>query len=160
MPGVLPPEAVFARDFAVVRGIDDNGVLEQPIAFQQRQEVSDDLVQKIDAGEVGCPRLHHLIMPDLVGSESLDGPHGHRVSHAVSFLADTRRRYPGRPVALEKAPWGREREVRSAERGVEQPRPIRRAMSVFAQPRQRFSDHHLLLEQRFRDLADTCVQGA
>jgi hypothetical protein len=42
---------VLAAELAVVGGVDDDGIVEQPVALQERQEIADDLVEVVDTGD-------------------------------------------------------------------------------------------------------------
>ena len=125
-----------------------------------REEVTEDLVEEIDAGEVGRARLHHFGFVDFFGAETSDRAEGHWMLGAVAPAPHTRRCDTIGQIAIEVAARRGQWKMRTAKRSVEQPGLVWVLVALLAQPGGGFAGDDLFLQHRLWYLAQAGVLRA
>ena len=90
VPRFLPEETVFAGHLVVIAGVDDDGVFEEALAFEHREEVAEHLVEVVDTREVGGPSALDVPVVEMIEASLVDETARHRMVARVALPSDLR----------------------------------------------------------------------
>ena len=149
----LSPQAVMAGHLAVVAGVDDDGVVEQSGGIQPAHQLTDEVVDEVDAGVVRLTRAE-LLLGGQILAYLLGETAARVVVEPVREVGRQLHRRHAVAIAPDVAAGGGERRVRAAVGGAQEPRGLRLGVLMLQEKRQRLARDHVLLQQALRDLRD------
>ena len=138
---------------AVVAGVDDDGVVEQSGGIQPAHQLTDAVVDEVDAGVVRLTRAE-LLLGGQVLAYLLGEAAARIVVEPVREVSRQLDRRYAVAIAPDVAAGGGERRVRAAVGRAQEPRGVRLGVLMLQQEGQRLARDHVLLQEALRDLRD------